>query len=72
MRLFSCRGHEWPNRFPRIREALASLGARSITIDGEAVVLCPETGFSLFEELHLVAVTMTSSFMRSTCSTCSN
>ena len=44
---------EWSNRFPRIREALASLGARSITIDGEAVVLCPETGFSLFEELHL-------------------
>ena len=31
---------------------LASLGARSITIDGEAVVLCPKTGLSLFDELH--------------------
>jgi hypothetical protein len=33
VRLFSRRGYEWSDRFPRIREALASLGARSITID---------------------------------------
>ena len=52
VRLFSRRGHEWSDRFLRIREALASLGARSITIDGEAVVLCPKTGLSLFDELH--------------------
>jgi bifunctional non-homologous end joining protein LigD len=41
VRLFSRRGHDWSDRFPRIREALASLRARSATIDGEAVVLCP-------------------------------
>ena len=45
-RLFSRRG------FPRIGEALASLRARSMTIDGEAVVLCAKTGHSLFDELH--------------------
>ena len=46
------RGHDWSERFPRIREALASLRARSATIDGEAVVLCHKTGLSLFHELH--------------------
>ena len=51
-RLFSRRGHDWFHRFPRIREAVASLKARSVTIDGEAVVLCPKTGLSLFDELH--------------------
>ena len=45
-RLFSRRG------FPRIGEALASLRARSMTIDGEAVVLCAKAGHSLFDELH--------------------
>jgi bifunctional non-homologous end joining protein LigD len=29
-----------------------SLKATSATIDGEAVVLCPKTGLSLFDELH--------------------
>jgi bifunctional non-homologous end joining protein LigD len=52
VRLFSRRGHDWSDRFPRIGEALASLRARSATIDGEAVVLCPETGLSIFDELH--------------------
>jgi bifunctional non-homologous end joining protein LigD len=52
VRLFSRRGYEWSDRFPRISEALASLRARSATIDGEAVVLCPNTGLSLFDELH--------------------
>jgi bifunctional non-homologous end joining protein LigD len=52
VRLFTRRGHEWSGRFPRIGEALASLRARSATIDGEAVVLCPKTGLSLFDELH--------------------
>jgi bifunctional non-homologous end joining protein LigD len=52
VRLFTRRGHEWSDRFPRIGEALASLRARSATIDGEAVVLCPKTGLSLFDELH--------------------
>jgi bifunctional non-homologous end joining protein LigD len=52
VRLFTRRGHEWSDRFPRIGEALASLKATSATIDGEAVVLCPKTGLSLFDELH--------------------
>ena len=52
VRLFSRRGHDWSDRFPRIGEALASLKARSATIDGEAVVLCAKTGLSLFDELH--------------------
>jgi bifunctional non-homologous end joining protein LigD len=43
---------DWSDRFPRIGEALASLKATSATIDGEAVVLCPTTGLSLFDELH--------------------
>ena len=51
-RLFSRRGHDWSERFPRITEALASLTARSATIDGEAVVCCPKTGLSLFDRLH--------------------
>ena len=46
VRLFSRRGHEWSDRFPRIREALASLGSRSITIDAEAVVLCRKRAFA--------------------------
>ena len=45
-------GHDWTERFPHIREALAALRARSATIDGEAVVCCPETGLSLFDRLH--------------------
>ena len=51
VRLFTRRGHEWSDRFPRIREGLASLRTRSSTIDGEAVVLCPKTGLSLLDEL---------------------
>jgi bifunctional non-homologous end joining protein LigD len=52
VRLFTRRGNDWSDRFPRISEALASLKATSATIDGEAVVLCPKTGLSLFDELH--------------------
>jgi ATP-dependent DNA ligase len=51
-RLFSRRGHDWTERFPRIRAALAVLRARSATMDGEAVVFCPKTGLSLFDRLH--------------------
>jgi bifunctional non-homologous end joining protein LigD len=53
VRLFTRRGHEWSDRFPRIGEALASLKARSVTIDGEAVVLCPKTGLSPFRRASL-------------------
>ena len=65
-RLFSRRGHEWSGRFPRISEALASLRARSVTIDGEAVVLCSKTGLSPCSTSCIpVAVIATSSCMRS-------
>ena len=37
-------GRDRSKRFPRIREALASLRALSATIDGEAAVLRPEDG----------------------------
>ena len=43
---------DWSERFPRFTEALASLTARSATIDGEGVVCCPKTGLSLFDRLH--------------------
>jgi bifunctional non-homologous end joining protein LigD len=52
VRLFTRRGHNWSDRYPRIGKALACLRARSATIDGEAVVLCPKTELSLFDELH--------------------
>ena len=53
VRLFSRRDHgDWTDRFQRIRQALAWLKARSLTIDGEAVVLCPKTGLSLFDRFH--------------------
>ena len=51
-RLFSRRGHDWTERFPRIRAALAVLRAQSATIDEEAVVCCPKSGLSLFDRLH--------------------
>jgi bifunctional non-homologous end joining protein LigD len=51
-RLFSRRGHDWPERFPRISAALLSLRAWSATIDGEAVVRCPKTRLSLFDRVH--------------------
>ena len=68
VRLFTRRGNEWSDRFPRIGEAIASLKATSATIDGEAVVLCPKTGLWLFDQLHSGRVTTTSSYTSSTCS----
>jgi hypothetical protein len=43
VRLFTCRGFDWSNRFPAIVEAAASLRINSISIDGEAVV-CGHNG----------------------------
>jgi bifunctional non-homologous end joining protein LigD len=41
----------WTGRFPGIARAAAKLGARSFTLDGEAVV-CGEDGVAVFHALH--------------------
>jgi bifunctional non-homologous end joining protein LigD len=51
VRLFTRRGYDWTNRFPKISEALMSLKAESVTIDGEAVICGPD-GISDFDKLH--------------------
>src|SRR6266852_4421338 len=38
VRLFTRRGSDWTDRYPRIVEAVTAIRASSITIDGEAVV----------------------------------
>jgi bifunctional non-homologous end joining protein LigD len=38
VRLYTRRGFNWADRYPRIVEGLRSLPVRSIVIDGEAVV----------------------------------
>jgi bifunctional non-homologous end joining protein LigD len=52
VRLFTRRGFDWTQKFPMIADALAALGARSITIDGEAVWCDPKTGLAVFDKLH--------------------
>jgi bifunctional non-homologous end joining protein LigD len=51
VRLFTRRGYDWTDRYPRIVEAVAALRASSATIDGEAVC-CDESGLSVFDDLH--------------------
>jgi bifunctional non-homologous end joining protein LigD len=51
VRLFTRRGYDWTDRYPRIVEAVAALQHSSATIDGEAVC-CNANGLSIFQELH--------------------
>ena len=51
VRLYTRRGFNWADRYPRIVEALRSLRVRSIVIDGEAVI-CGTDGKSDFDKLH--------------------
>jgi bifunctional non-homologous end joining protein LigD len=51
VRLFTRRGFDWSNRYPRIVTAMAALKVASATIDGEAV-WCDEDGVSDFEKVH--------------------
>jgi bifunctional non-homologous end joining protein LigD len=51
VRLYTRRGFNWADRYPRIVEALRSLRVRSITIDGEAV-WCGRNGRSDFDKLY--------------------
>ena len=44
VRAFSRSGHDWSGRLPTITEAMRALPARSVTLDGEAVICaadCP-------------------------------
>ena len=51
VRLYTRRGYNWADRYPRVLEALRSLRVRSIVIDGEAV-WCGKDGKSNFDKLH--------------------
>jgi bifunctional non-homologous end joining protein LigD len=48
--LFTCRGHDWTDRYPAIVVAAAKLGA-VLTLDGEAV-MCDGDGVAVFAALH--------------------
>jgi bifunctional non-homologous end joining protein LigD len=50
VRLFTRRGYDWTDRYPRIVEAAAALRAISFLIDGE-VVVCGDDGVPSFELL---------------------
>jgi ATP-dependent DNA ligase len=51
VRLFTRRGYDWTERYPSIAGAAAKLRARSLTIDGEAVVV-GDDGIAVFDALH--------------------
>jgi bifunctional non-homologous end joining protein LigD len=51
VRLFTRRGYDWTDRYPRIGEAVAAIGAASAVIDGEAVC-CDDAGVAVFDDLH--------------------
>jgi bifunctional non-homologous end joining protein LigD len=51
VRLFTRRGFDWTERYPRISAAVAALRPASVTIDGAAVV-CDDAGVAVFEKLH--------------------
>jgi ATP-dependent DNA ligase len=51
VRLFTRRGYDWTERYPRIGEAVAAIQAASAIIDGEAVC-CDESGVAILDQLH--------------------
>jgi bifunctional non-homologous end joining protein LigD len=51
VRLFTRRGFDWTDRYPRIVAAMAALKVASATVEGEAV-WCGEDGVSDFEKVH--------------------
>jgi bifunctional non-homologous end joining protein LigD len=51
VRLFTRRGFDWTERYPRISAAVAALRPASVTIDSEAVC-CDDAGVAVFEKLH--------------------
>jgi bifunctional non-homologous end joining protein LigD len=51
VRLFTRRGYDWTQKYPRIVDALDCLRVRSTIIDGEAV-WCGKDGRTDFDKLH--------------------
>jgi bifunctional non-homologous end joining protein LigD len=51
VRLFTRRGYDWTGRYPAIAITATKLGAKSFTLDGEAVV-CGRDGVAVFDALH--------------------
>jgi hypothetical protein len=51
VRLFTRRGYDWTERYPRISAAVAALRAASAVIDGETVC-CDDAGVADFDKLH--------------------
>jgi bifunctional non-homologous end joining protein LigD len=51
VRLFTRRGYDWTERYPRIGEAVTAIRAASVVIDGEAVC-CDGSGVAIFDQLH--------------------
>jgi bifunctional non-homologous end joining protein LigD len=49
--LFTRRGYDWTERYPRIRKAVGAIPAVSAVIESEAVC-CDEAGVAAFEKLH--------------------
>jgi ATP-dependent DNA ligase len=65
VRLYTRRGFNWADRYPRIVEALRSLRVRSIVIDGEAVTAA-RTASQISIDCILARMTRASSSMPST------
>jgi bifunctional non-homologous end joining protein LigD len=51
VRLFTRRGYDWTGGYPAIVSTAATLGARSFTLDGQAVVCGPD-GVAVFDALY--------------------
>lgn len=51
VRIYTRRGYDWTDRFPRIVEGVKRLRVRSVILDGEGVV-CGKDGVSNFDRLH--------------------
>jgi bifunctional non-homologous end joining protein LigD len=51
VRLFTRRGYDWSARYPAISVTATLLRAKSLTLDGEAVVCGPD-GVAIFDALH--------------------
>jgi bifunctional non-homologous end joining protein LigD len=51
IRLFTRRGGDWTDRYPRVAQAAERIKAKSFAVDGELVV-ADETGVTSFELLH--------------------
>jgi bifunctional non-homologous end joining protein LigD len=52
-RAFTRGGHDWSEQLPAVTDAMRTLPARSVTLDGE-VVICASDGRSEFERMRAV------------------